>query len=373
MRLTSDLIRNFSPLNKTFSLLVEGGAVTQIYYPDKNEWVPDHAITPVVIYPRCSIVDPDQILPNGLVNKELSGITWRANGSSVAGNSNYQIDTSTGDSRGTLLVMQNVPAGQQIELEFEAQYFDTRTGDWIKFAGNMMLNTNIAANEIISIEVDSPAVVEYNPIADQSLFKLTPTSRLGGVQITVANTKYFLKILENGIEREIDPIDDLEFQNINAEGVCTFDMRFVPEKKNYRLYVDYVRTGDAVPAAPTARATLIDFSLRRRYEPFTIDLKDFGPIQPWQRQYYIEAVIILTSSGQILSEPNRFFNIEYLYKHIGVEQHIAYGNNATLDIPAYMISFDSQILLDIEEKSQLMALSNAGFVLTDNGKVLVTN
>ncbi|MDD4437479.1 MAG: hypothetical protein PHS04_05525 [Tissierellia bacterium] len=372
MRLTSDLIRNFSPLNKTFSLLVEGGAVTQIYYPDKNEWVPDHAITPVVIYPRCSIVDPDQILPNGLVNKELSGITWRANGSSVTGNSNYQIDTSTDDTRGTLLIMQNIPAGEQVELEFEAQYYDTRTGDWLKFAGNMMLNTNIAANEIITVEVDCPTVVEYNPIADDSLFVVTPTTRLGGVEIFGTNTKYFIKALQNGVEREIDPLRDLEFKNLGIDGKVTFDMRFVPAKKNYRLYVDYVRDGDPVPSTPTNRAALIDISLRRRYQGYTLDLRDFGPVQPWQLEYYVEAVVVLTSSGHILPEPNKYFNIEYLYHHIGVDQHFGYGNNATLKIPAYMMSQASQIVLEIEEKDELKAMSNEGFILIDNGKILVT-
>lgn len=372
MRLTSDLLRNFSPLNKTFSLLVEGGAVTQIYYPDKNEWVPDHSITPVVIYPRCSIIDPDEILPNGLVNKELTSITWRANGHSVSGNNNYQIDTSTGNTRGTLLVMQNIPAGEQIDLEFEAQYHDTRTGDWIKFAGNMILNTNIAANEIITIEVDSPTVVEYNPIADEEIFTITPTTRLGGVEISGANTKYYLKALQNGVEQEIDPLRDLEFKNFAADGKATFDMRFVSSKKNYRIYVDYVRDGDPVPTSPTNRASSIDISLRRRYQGYTIDMRDFGPVQPWQLEYYVEAIIVLTSSGRILQEPNKFFNIEYLYKHIGVEQHFGYGNNATLNIPAYMMSGASQIVLDIEEKSELKAISNDNIILTDNGKVLVT-
>jgi len=372
MRLTNDLLKNFSPLHKTFSLLVEGGAITQIYYPDKNEYVPDRTITPVVIYPRCSVVDPDNILPNGLVNKELTGVTWRVDGHTVAGNNNYSIDTSTGDTRGTLLIMQNIPAGTQVELEFEAQYLDTRTGDWIKFAGNMMLNTNIAANEVVSVEVDCPTVVEYNPIADESLFTITPTTRLGGIEISGENVKYFVKVLQHGVERDLVPIKDLEFKSFTTDGKLTFDMRFVPTKKNYRIYADYVRDGDPVPGAPTNRAALIDVSLRRRYQAYTIDMRDFGPIQPWQKEYNVEAVVILTSSGEILVEPNRFFDIEYLYSHIGVEQHFGYGNKATLNIPAYMMSQSSQIVFEIEEKDELRPLSSEGFVLMDDGKVLVT-
>lgn len=372
MRLTNDILFNFKPLTKTFSLLVEGGAVTQVYYPDRNEFVPDRTITPVVIYPRCSIIDPDGKIPNGLVNKSLSSITWRANGITVAGNDNYLVDTSTGDTRGTLMVMYNVPAGEQLSLEFEARFFDTRTGDWLKFAGTMMLNTNIAANEIVSLEVDSPTVVDFNPIRDESIYTVTPATRLGGEVISGSNVKYFLKVLESGNEREIDPLKDLEFQNFDSDGKGTFDMRFVPYKKNYRLYADYVRDGDEAPSTPTNRAALLDISLRRKYEAYTIDMRDFGPVQPWQREYPVSAIVELNSSGEILQEPNKFFDIEYLYRHIGIEQHFGYGNNATLNIPEYMISQNSQIVLDIEEKGELRALSDNGVILTDNGKILVS-
>ncbi len=57
----------------------------------------------------------------------------------------------------------------------------------------MMLNTNIAANEIVSLEVDSPTVVDFNPIRDESIYAITPTTRLGGEEISGSNVKYFFE------------------------------------------------------------------------------------------------------------------------------------------------------------------------------------
>ncbi len=371
MRLSKEIWQNFTPLSKTFSLLVEGGAVTQIYRPDTDEYIPDHFITPVVIYPRCEIIDHDRKIPNGNVNASLAGIIWRANGITVAGHSDYEIDMSTTDTRGTLLVMRNIPPGEQLPLEFEAKFLDPRTGDLVKFAGTIMLNTNIAANEIVSAEIDNQTVIDYNPIGDPDTITITPSARLGGEPITGQRAKYFLKVLENGNVRELSELQDLEIISFNVgDGKINIDMRYVPGKKNYRLYADYVKEGDPAPDVPTGRAAIVDFSLRRRFEPYQVDLKDFGPVQPWQKEISVEARIILSNSGEILSDPNRFFDIEYLYVNGDMEKHFGYGNGASISLPDYWLSFRSQVGLSIEEKDELRALSDNGFILTDNGQIL---
>lgn len=370
MRLSKEIWQNFTPLSKTFSLLVEGGAVTQIYRPDTDEYIPDHSITPVVIYPRCDIIDHDRKIPNGNVNAFLAGIIWRANGSTVASNNDFDIDMSTTETRGTLLVTKNVPPGEQMPLEFEAKYLDPRTGDLVKFAGTVMLNTNIAANEIVSAEIDHQTVIDYNPIGDPDTITITPSARLGGEPIDGERVKYFLKALENGNTRDLSQLQDLEILSFNGDGKITIDLRYVPSKKNYRLYADYVKEGDPVPEEPTGRAAIIDFSLRRRFEPYMIDMKDFGPVQPWQKEISMEARVVLSNSGEILSSPNRFFDIEYLYVHGTMIKHFGYGNEASISLPDYLLSFQSQVRMDIEEKPELRALSDNGLILVDNGQIL---
>lgn len=371
MKIRKGINRMFSPLHKTFSLLVEGGAVTQIYYPDKDEFVPDRTLTPVVIYPRCEIIDPDKKIQSGNINIDLSGIIWRANGTSVAGNPDYEIDLSRTSTRGTLLVKKNVPEGEQISLEFEAKYLDPRTGDLVKFAGSTMINTNAAAFEIVSLEIDNQSVIDFNPISDENRVTITPTARLGGNTISGENVKYFLKVVESGNERDLEELVDLELVSFNpSTGVMEFDLRYVPEKKNYRIYTDYIKSGDPSPESPTNRAAFKDFSLRRRFEPYTIDLKDFGRVQPWQSEIRVEAMIILDNSGEILQEPNRFFDIEYFFVENGHESHMGYGNKASISLPYYRLGTNNEIAISIEEKRELMPLSDNGVLLTDGGKVL---
>jgi hypothetical protein len=372
MFLIKDIWQNLTPLSKTFSLLVEGGAVTQIYHPDTDEFVPDHSITPVIIYPQCEIIDHDRKVPNGNVNASLAGIIWKANGSTVAGSNGYEIDTSATVTRGTLMVTRNIPPGEQLLLEFSAKYLDPRTGDLLKFAGTVMLNTNTAANEIVSAEIDNQTVIDYNPIADPATVTITPSTRLGGDPITGQRVKYFLKALENGNVRELSDFQDLEIISFNAngDGKITFDMRYVPGKKNYRLYADYVKEGDSAPSAPTIRAAIVDFSLRRRFEPYQIDLKDFGAVQPWQKEIRVEARIILSGSGKILSEPNRFFDIAYIYVNGELEKHFGYGNGASISLPDHWLSFRSKVGLSINEKRELRALSDTGLILIDDGKIV---
>ena len=372
MKIEQRLRRTFAPLNVTCDLVVEGGALHQIYKPDTEEFSPDRAVTPLTIRPVININDPDGIFGDGNANAKLGDLRWFANKVNVSGNSKYSIDTTNTTKKGTLRVMQNVSSGTPLMLYFEGIIADTRNGTSVKVNGSKLLNTNTVSKEKVTVEIDKPAVTIFNPISSIAKLIINASVYLADTIQADGNTKlWWYKRLPNGTLALLDIHDDLEYISGIGTSKLAIDQRYINKIKNYRLVADFVKTGDPVPSVPTKRAAFIDFSVRRRYPYCKAVVQTYGDITA--SQSIIKANAYVTADRQIITNANDLFNFRwYTVNASGVEQK--WGTGDSDEIPASIAGIDTASIgvgIYFSERESLKASVINGKAITLNNKLII--
>lgn len=139
------------------------------------EYEPDRTITPTVIYPDLRAVDSDGVFTSGAANKYISldDMKWYVNDTLIsevwAADTDYKIDVSETDTRGTLTVKKNIPVSERALLRFKATFLDWRTGiAYVVESNDMMLTCTDKGGDVISCSIDKP-IVYYDPTQDDLL------------------------------------------------------------------------------------------------------------------------------------------------------------------------------------------------------------
>ena len=154
---------------------------------------PDRSLTPTVIFPDVRAIDPDNIFHHGPANAYLSldTIEWLVDEEPIADKwtvgTDYEIDTSASDTRGSLRVKKNLPASSKAILHFRAQFLDWRTG--IAYAvesDDMALSCTDKGEDMLLCCVDKPSIV-YDPLFDNLLLYDYKVARGISVQGTRAD------------------------------------------------------------------------------------------------------------------------------------------------------------------------------------------
>lgn len=169
---------NYKPLDKSVNLRVVSGSLTQQYNATAREYVPDHALVPLVIQPDVYMTDPDGVIPGGLRNRSLTDIVWYENevvdGKAItASNAYYTVDSSATDTRGRITIKRNIPEAEQLTLIFTARLTDTRTGFPVPVMGSAPLRVAQA------IETATPRLLSSYPVGS----RLYPTTGQRGLRI----------------------------------------------------------------------------------------------------------------------------------------------------------------------------------------------
>lgn len=176
---TKRLDLNFKPLKVLKSIEVVGSVPTsQQYDAVDNDWDPDYTLVNLVLQPHVSIDDPNHILVNGEVNKQLTNIRWTE--IRVVGNTttNTVISSTTEDfaielsgvNAGRLTVRKNVAVGERVTYRFEADYVDPRTPQVHHITEEKGVVCVNATSSPAQLKLDSPETVVYNPWRDTNHF-----------------------------------------------------------------------------------------------------------------------------------------------------------------------------------------------------------
>lgn len=150
------------------------------------EYEPDRTITPTLIYPDVRAIDSDRIFTSGAANKYISldEMTWYVNDTPISevweADTDYTIDVSDTDTRGTLKIMKNIPVSERALLRFKATFLDWRTGiAYVVESDDMMLTCTDKGGDVVSCSIDKP-IVYYDPTQDD-LLRYDYLSVRGGV------------------------------------------------------------------------------------------------------------------------------------------------------------------------------------------------
>lgn len=167
--------REYQPLTTAVSLkiLTPASPSSQVYDPVQNEYIPDRGITPLTILPQVFADASDGSWTDHIANRLLASMKWYVNNVDIATlpawNGLYSIE-STGDNRGAITILRNIPVEEKVELHFEAVIPDMRIGINIPIkTETILLSTLDKVDDTYELSIGDDPVMKYNPFYDRLL------------------------------------------------------------------------------------------------------------------------------------------------------------------------------------------------------------
>lgn len=189
----------FEPLTTSCHLAcltpLSPAAQTVNAYGATPEYEPDRSVTPTVIFPDVRAMDVDNVFQHGAANQYLSVSTgdmvWTVNGEPIAdvwtAGTDYEIDVTATDTRGSLKVYKNLPASEKAVLRFTGKFLDWRTGIVYNVESDeLALTCTDKGQDALACSVDKPNIV-YDPLYDDLLLYEYKVARGISVQGTRAD------------------------------------------------------------------------------------------------------------------------------------------------------------------------------------------
>jgi hypothetical protein len=173
-----------SPFRESFCIDAND-TLQQWHYDQTGEYLPDRAITPLILSPRISVQDPETEV---IYEPSFYQVRWFLLNTATG---KYDIEiTNTEDGdvdylilpTGELEVKKNVSENASVSLLCKATYIDPRNaGKTYTCSDTVDLTTHRDSSVTSpSIDIDQEGTVKYNPFIDaSSLFTFTATVRLG--------------------------------------------------------------------------------------------------------------------------------------------------------------------------------------------------
>lgn len=209
---------SYTPLKASFGIVIDGGgSKTQFYYTNANTYIPNRAVTPMKLRSFLNIVDPDKIISNGDKSSQLT-VTWYENSESnqiTSENSNYILNAD-----GTLLVKKNVIPTAPVQILCRATFIDTRNNNTLVYNDTFTLNSIQKSDDQLSLSINQPSKITYNPLKDSQYIDITATLKMGSETVADANVAYWWYKVVNGEETLIDS-SDLNIEYVTGQGTKT--------------------------------------------------------------------------------------------------------------------------------------------------------
>ena len=199
-----------TPIEGSLTISSNGGALTQVYDAVQNAYEPvDRQITPLILSPIISIVDPDTQQQVPLSSLSNVVINWYIGNSNTPITSRVQSDdyhlqtkddTDTGVVTGNLVVRRNIGPSDSFakEIMCELSFTENSRGESYKFNASVLLTTEEKVQDMLFLQLDNPSKVTFNPIFDDSsqrTFKAKVYN--GGTLVSNSNFKFFWYV--NGV------------------------------------------------------------------------------------------------------------------------------------------------------------------------------
>ena len=220
------------PFTESFQI-VASDAVSQWHYDQDGSYLPDRAITPLLLSPELSVFDPETKLT---YEPSFYKVRWYLLNSSTGNYDTEITNTTEGDvdyvvmPSGALKVKKNVNEQAPVNLLCKAQYVDPRNaGKTYTVTETLQLTTNRDSSVTSpTIEINQESTVKYNPFIDgyttdqygvkHHNFTFTATARRGDevLDVTSQSSPYRIRwyAVGDGTNSEA-PIDDSEL----ADGI----------------------------------------------------------------------------------------------------------------------------------------------------------
>jgi len=363
MKVQGRIRRVYSPLDINAGYVVSGTGLKQVFKAVELEHEPDRSVVNTIITPVVMIHDKDGVFSEGNANRKLTTMKWYVNGVDVTTlmdytNGIYIIDNSDTISRGALTVKKNVVSSTPIKLTFKAVIADTRNGTNVKIAlENILLTTEDVSANKYTLEIDQPVDNSYNPVGlSEFNYVVNPVLYLGADKLTDLTGLTFELFYMNGTNKvACTASNSPEVLSLTA-GAATFDLRLI-SRRTY--FLQLLKDGNEQAA--------IQFSIARKYPPYTLDMITYGDLR--KDQSVIPAKAIIHAGSTLLADAGRYFSI--LWHTVStIKGDVAHNMGDVAEIPADLSGVNQEaidIYYDLNEKpAHQVATDSLGNVFTDS-------
>lgn len=322
---------SYTPLKASFGIVIDGGgSKTQFYYTNANTYIPNRTITPMKLKAMLNIADPDGIISNGDKSNQIT-VTWYENSESTqitSENSNYILNAD-----GTLLVKKNVSPTAPVQILCRATYVDIRNSNTLVYNDTFSLNSIQKSDDQLSLSINQPAKITYNPLKDSQYIDITATLKMGSGTVSGANVAYWWYKVVNGEETLINS-SDLNIEYVSGQGTKTLRI----DADN--MYMSIIRCRAAYytgtkPSAPTDDTLMSETAIVYKIPP--IKAFSYTPNGNIIRKgmtnmtFYVK---ILTNKEELTTEQiNKFFFVKWFKKSSvagATATEIGHGNSVSV-------------------------------------------
>ena len=303
---------SYTPLKASFGVVIDGGgSKTQFYYTNANTYIPNRTITPMKLKSFLNIADPDGIISNGDKSSQLT-VTWYENSENTqitSENNNYALNAD-----GTLLVKKNVSPAVPVQILCRATYVDSRNGNTLVYNDTFTLNTIQKSDDQLSLSINQPAKITYNPLKDSQYIDITAALKMGNETVADANVAYWWYKVVNGEETLINS-SDLNIEYVS--GHVTKTLRIDADN----TYLSIIRCRAAYytgtkPSAPTDDTLMAETAIIYKIPPIRAFV--YSPNGNIIRKgmtnmtFYVK---ILTNKEELTEEQiNKYFFVKWFKK-----------------------------------------------------------
>lgn len=371
----------YSPLNVSYGIAVDGNvAAEQNYDQGDGSYTPDYTKTYCVLKPWMRVVDPDEVIASGAV--QMTNMHWYVfDGTAeteITNGTDYQMASD-----GRLSIRKNLEPGKTLIYRFTGEYQDPRNGDIWKMDDNKAV---ICGSESarVRLTLNQPELVEWDPTTEEpSKIVLRADLLLGKDPVASANMEL---IWEKKDE------DDADYCRIYREGDADYD---------YADYdVELSTDGKSLTLKRDLMGHRVDLRARAKYDPYgnpsgkTLTESSPSVEAAFTRNIPAPTVNVLTPTqfpasqktwqptlevfigDRPIANPERFWHFNwYLSKGVAAgtvtRTLVGEGVKPTLPLSYLAKNFGATLQLGVVERDPLSAIVSDGFILTENGAIIL--
>lgn len=363
------IVTSYTPLVTRFGIVATGGSRTQFYYTNENQFIPSREVTPLLLKAYLNVVDPDGVISTGDKSSYMN-VHWYEDSYDnqiTAETSGFAINAD-----GTLTVMKDVLPSSPSQILVRATYTDTRNSNVLVFEDKMVLSSISKTDNELTVSLDKPAKITFNPIDDTEMIDITATLKLGS-KVVEEGAQYSWYTVNNGTETLIDE-DETALEYVSGQGTAT--LRVNANYTNFSIIRVKATNGNSDLRTPFADVVIV-YSIpevkAHIYSPNGSTLRSAEKSKTFK--------CVLHTSSRILTdeEAKKYFLVKWYRKPIvagGTAIHI--GDGISVSVSAGDLKLTGRQSMNVYpivySRGAYGYLVNAsGKVITDaNNRIIIT-
>lgn len=353
---------------------------TQNYDAVDNVFFPDYADSPLNLFPRCTLIDPDSPDAAQTCNARLISFEWfevtksgqkAIYSKGVTPPSDYDVVT-TGEYTGQLIVKSNGKVGVPRAMRFVGIYMED--GYTYKFDRSIPLATSDISLASIELMIDADKATSYNPLRMPEQQTINVTIRKGTTDMTNDDRCKLLWYRRNSKGTETLLTDTDAYENIDIVSTVkspngsitslTINREMIGDIQTYVVYALF-RNDKVFPNAPEDQDPRAYTTIKRQFPVLTCDVRGDG-LHDTVGKVCLKAIV--SDNQGVIENWSR-----YLYASWKVSNGTTEVEKMRGEEVMFPMEYGKEFFCDIEDRgtNKVLVSDTGEWLLDSDGSVIV--